>query len=340
MTAITEFERLEAPGLWRETADAQRRDVIVSVGDATLVLTDSNEVALSHWSLPAVERVSLSSERPAIYRPGLDADELLEIDDEVMIHAIDKVQAAIDRRRPHPGRLRSRAVLGGAAVLLGLAVFWLPGAMRDQALRIMPDEIRARIGAELLDNIRRVAGGRCETAAGRAALGRMHARLLGPEAPGTLIVLPGGVAQATHLPGGIILLNRALVEDYEEPEVVAGFVLAEDARADAIDPLRPLLDFAGFAQTAQLVASGQVKPATLAAYGEALLTEPAAPLPDEALLARFAAAEVSSRPYAYALDVTGEATLGLIEADPAPGAEGRAVLSDDDWVALQGICEG
>ena len=64
-----------------------------------------------------------------------------------------------------------------------------------------------------------------------------------------------------------------------------------------------------------------------------------ASMPDEPLLERFAAAGVSSTPYAYALDITGESTLRLIEGDPmrSEGAR-KPVLDDGDWVALQGIC--
>ena len=35
MTALRKYARLEASGLWRSGADAQRRDVIVSIGDAS-----------------------------------------------------------------------------------------------------------------------------------------------------------------------------------------------------------------------------------------------------------------------------------------------------------------
>lgn len=51
MTALKEYERLESGGLWRMTPQDQRRDVIVSFGDATLVISDSANRALSHWSL-------------------------------------------------------------------------------------------------------------------------------------------------------------------------------------------------------------------------------------------------------------------------------------------------
>jgi hypothetical protein len=47
-----------------------------------------------------------------------------------------------------------------------------------------------------------------------------------------------------------------------------------------------------------------------------------------------------SSPYAYALDITGETVLPLIEADPRRALGSREVLKDADWVRLQGICGG
>ena len=69
-----------------------------------------------------------------------------------------------------------------------------------------------------------------------------------------------------------------------------------------------------------------------------MLAAPAPALPAPVLIRRFAEAGVPTTPYAYALDVTGETTLPLIEADPVAAGQEKPLLSDGDWVALQGIC--
>ena len=56
MTALTRYQRIEATGLWRARPEDQRREVVVSLGEATLVITDLNDRALTHWSLAAVLR--------------------------------------------------------------------------------------------------------------------------------------------------------------------------------------------------------------------------------------------------------------------------------------------
>ena len=50
MTALTEYQRLETSGIWRGAPDEQRRDVTVSLGDATVVIYDGAGRALAHWS--------------------------------------------------------------------------------------------------------------------------------------------------------------------------------------------------------------------------------------------------------------------------------------------------
>lgn len=336
MTALKQYQRLESVGLWRPTPEAQRRNVTVNFGDASLSISDNAGRALSHWSLAAVERVN-PGEMPALYAPSAEAVELLELDDEIMIEAVERVRAAIARRRPREGWLRRIILWGGSAALAALALFWLPGALTSHTVRVVPEPTRAAIGGQLFRAIGRVSGGPCRTRAGDRALARLHTRLLAPQ-KGGLLVLRSGIRDTVALPGGLILLNRALVEDYEGPDVAAGYILAEAARADTLDPLQRLLESAGLIATVRLLTTGELPESTLDAYAEELVAAPVTAPPTATLLARFEQARTSSTPYAYAVDVSGESTLSLIEADPMRGGNGEPVLADADWVALQGIC--
>lgn len=336
MTALKKYLRLESPGLWRDQPDAQRRDVIVSFGDASLVLTDRHGVALAHWSLPAVERIN-PRQRPALFAPGPEADETIEIADDEMIDAIETVRKAIEKRRPHHGRLRGGLLIGVSVLLVGLALFWLPGALINHAARVAPPETRAEIGQQLTARISRVSGQACTGAEGRAALDQLVAALPANRFD-QVIILPAGVHAAAHLPGGIVLLNRALVEDYEAPEVAAGFILAERQRAADNDPLHSLLSFTGLRSAFGLLTRGTLPAQSLDSYAEHLMTTTPELLSTEPILRRFAAAGVPTTPYAYALDLSGESVLELIEADPMRGREQVQLLSDGDWVRLQNIC--
>lgn len=335
MTALTRYQRIEATGLWRAGPKEQRRDVIVSLGEATLVITDTNDTALTHWSLAAVTRVNPNG-APAIFSPDGDPGETLELgpDEAEMIEAIETLRRAIERARPQPGRLRVLGVISSILVVVAVAAFWLPSALRHQALAMLPDVRTQDIGARLLERIERVSGAACDRQETRAPLQRLAERI---KVRG-LIVLPGGVRETLMLPGGLVLLNKSLLEDYEDPSVPAGFILAERTSMQGENPLNDLLVFGGPAASFRLLTTSEIDPGLLTEYAEHLLTQPRPTVSDTALLSSFEAAQIPSSPYAYALDVTGETVLPLIEADPMAGETPSPVLNDRDWVLLQNIC--
>lgn len=341
MTALKEYQRLEASGLWRPSPDAQRSEVIVSIGDATLVISDLRERALTHWSLAAVERAN-PGKRPAIYHPDGDPGETLELADseQDMIAAIERLRAAIERQRPHPGRLRLLILVLVLAVVAAGAVLWVPQALRAHAVSVVPEVKRAEIGAALFRHIQRVTGPPCTTAEGREALDRLARRIPSPSGPGHLVIMRDGVRGTAHLPGSTVLISSSLFEDHDEPDVVAGYLVAERLRQEKFDPLLHLLRESPVWASFRLLTTGDLAEDTLRDYAETLLTMPQYPLDTQTLLAGFEAWSVRATPYAYAQDVSGETTIGLIEADPFAGKAPPPVMSDADWLRLQAICGG
>lgn len=337
MTALAQYQRLECPGLWRDRADAQRREVIVSFGDASLILRENpSERALAHWSLPAVQRLN-PDRMPALFSPDLTSGEELELDDETMIAAISKVHALIARRQPRPGRLRGVLTMGFAALLVLAGFFWLPGALIAHTARVLPSATRADVGRAILGDLSRLTGRPCDAPDGMAALTQLSDRLLA--GGGQLVVLPEGLQTTLHLPGHFIAVSRKLIENYDTPEVAAGYVLAEAQRALQPDPMTEALRFGGFSVAVQLLTTGEVPPGAFTGYGERLLAQPPAKIDDAILLKRFEDTGVGASAYARALDPGGATTQALILGDPfaqvPPPVE---LISDTDWVALQGIC--
>ncbi|MEM6890917.1 MAG: hypothetical protein AAF636_22690 [Pseudomonadota bacterium] len=337
MTALKKFARLEACALWRAKADAQRREVVVSIGDATLIISDMQDKALAHWSLAAIERVN-PGKRPALYHPAGDSDEMLEFPETEaeMVDAIEKLRRAVARARPHPGRLRWLGMVVSLSVVVALGVFWLPDALVTHATTVVPSVKRQEIGDALISRIERIAGPACANPAGLGSLSKLRARL----GTGPISLLPAPSTTSLHLPGGHILIDAALVEDYEEPDVAAGFILAEHVGSLRSDPLRDMLEATGVRSAFQLLTTGKVSDETLDGYAQAILRAPPVSLNADILLPAFAAAQVRSTPYAYAIDVTGESVLPLIEADPMVEVPGAPLMSDADWLRLQVICDG
>lgn len=336
MTALPKYQRLEAPGLWREAPEAQRREVIVSFGDATLVISDDRSArALTHWSLPAMVRLN-PGQRPALYAPSEEPGEVLEIEDSTLIEAIEKVHAVIEARRPHPGRLRRLSRFAAFAVLGLGAVFWLPGALIDQASRVVPQAKRVEIGRRVLDDLARTTGVACHSAAGDKALSALAIRLHGAE---EIVVVPRSLSWARVLPGGVVVLGRNTLTGPDTPEVAAGAAIAAQVAQHDEVPLHALLRWAGVGAALKLLTTGDLPAEVVRGYGAVLLAEPPQEPETEALLSAFALAGVSSTPYAYARDPSGESVLGLIEADPFKGKPApQAVLEDAQWLALKDIC--
>lgn len=337
MTALSKYDRLEATGLWRPTPDGQRREVIVSIGNATLVVTDMNDQAIAHWSLAAVARLN-PGEIPAIFHPDGDEDETLELpaNETEMVEAIETLRIGIAKQRPRPGRLRWLGISVSLAAVLALMVFWLPGAMRDNTLRVVPQVKREALGVALINRMQRVTGPLCNDPTGLRALRKLGARLETPK----LAVVPALGRPALHLPGGVILLDRSVFEDWEEPDVAAGFILSELALQVERDSLADLLDATGPWENFRLLTTGEISDAALDAYAEILMTAPRRE-PDTAnLLALFEAAEARATPYARARDITGESVLALIEGDPMQSRETEPLIPDSTWLRLQGLCGG
>lgn len=340
MTALPQYVRLEAPGLWRETADTQRREVIVFFGDATLVIADGRSaIPLTHWSLAALVRRN-PSRRPAIYAPSHDPGEILEIEDEAMISAIEKVLSAIESARPHPGRLRgwlTAAII--VAILTGIGL-WLPGALVRQAARVATDATRQEVGRAILADMMRYTGASCHSTAGDAALSALAERLPGEDL--TIAILPRGLKDGGRLlPGNVVAISRKMLSGPDTPETVAGAVVATEAIAEdaKADPFRDFIEWAGVRPSLQLLITGDLPKGVTRDYGRVVLETPPPAADPEALIAAFKAANLSSAPYAYATDPSGETTLALIEADPLKGKSAKiAVLKDAQWHALKDIC--
>ena len=343
MTALQKYQRLECTGLWRLTAAAQLREVVVGLRDTTLVLADPRtEMALSHWSLPSVERVN-PGELPAIFTPGRMDDgtpsETVELEDAEMIAALETVRTTLIRRRPKPGRVRGLTIVLGVVLAAGFGLLWLPEAMIRHTASVLPTATRVQIGKLAMADAARLTGTPCVDTLGKRGAAVLAQKLSG-QGVGEIDVVRDGVSGAVALPGGIVLLSAKIVESAPDPEPVAGFVLAAMLRAEGNDPMIPILRHAGLTATLRLLTTGHLPEGALKGYAERLLATKPAALDDARLLERFKQVNLSSTAYAMALDPSGKTTAALIDGDPFKGSSPAPILPDNDWISLQGICAG
>jgi len=297
MTALDEFDRLEASALWRPERDAQRQEVILSLGEASLTLTTMTGAALAHWSLPAVTLISPPGDAPAHYSPGTESSEELEIADPLMIDAIARIQGALHKSRTQPRRLRTLTFGVALAALIAVGVVIVPPALVNSTKDLLPESSRGTLGGLTFVAIKDLVGQPCETPAAAGALERLTQRMDDWHTRYSVVDL--GERSAISLPGGHMVLNRNLVEDYDTVDVLAGHIIAERVRAQADSPLHAALTDAGFWNVLKLRTTGHLAPSSVEQHAISLLNEPAELEDMSALADAFAKAGVPSAPYAY-----------------------------------------
>ena len=340
MTALTDFQRLEAQGSWRAAPDAPLREVIVSLGEATLILSDpKTEKPLSHWSLPAVLQMN-PGVLPAIYAPGsAGADETVAIDDPLMIQAISRVQGAIANHRAHTGRLRSVLLVMVILAGLGWLIFWLPGTLIAHAARIAPPAQARDIGMAILADLERESGAVCSRESGQAVLNWLAPQILSPDS--VIRVVPGPLGGARRLPGDVYVIGSDLLRTAPGPEAAAAHLIAARLAIADHDLRQAAVHHAGLLASLRLMTLGRLPQAAMQGFGAAMLLAPAPRPADVDLLAALAERGIPADPYARTIDPTGQTVMPLIEGDPfrnAPPA--RPLLTDEQWLALQQICAG
>lgn len=335
MTALKEYDRLEATALWRPARDAQRREVVLSLGDLTLLITDLQDQVLAHWSLPGMRRLN-PGRSPAVYHPRGNPGETLEIDGGTMVEALERILGQIDRESPHPGRLRRLLLAGTAVVVTIFALGVLPGLLRAHALRIVPDATVNATGERLLTRIRKSTGATCTDPSGAAVLEQFSHTLLGAaDAPRRILVVSEAIPAILSLPGGITLVNRDLIEAQDNPDILAGYLLADHIGQAETPPMQALLKDAGLLATLRLLSTGTLPDSVLEHHARNLLSAPP-PWPGaDRLAAGFSARHIPLVPFVQALgDAAPEGYDNL--ADDTTSAP---ALPDADWLRLQTICD-
>ncbi|WP_209424299.1 hypothetical protein [Pararhodobacter sp. SW119] len=339
MTALKKYKRLEGPAVWRADPDAQRRDVVISLGKSSLVITDSRSGAIvSHWSLPALVRLNPGRE-PAVYAAGPDeASEIIEIDDLTLIEAFETIRAAL---RPRVRLRHLRKLLVGLSILaVALAAWlWMPPALVDHTAAIVPPAKRAEVGRAALADLTLADGGPrlCTDPAGRQALTTLRLRVLGPGF--TVAVLSGGAAfGSAHLPGRLVVIDARLLDRLDSAEALAGYLLAEEHALLTRDPMRDVLSHAGTLATFRLLITGNLPDPALAGYAAQRFAASRPPADAPYLAERFAAIGVSPAAFAVSLPPGFEALTRALADTPAP-TDQAPLLSDGEWLTLTQICQ-
>lgn len=371
MTALKRYDLLEAEGRYFDGKSATPREVVVKFGDASLMILDIQDMPITHWPLATLR--SLGAAGPGLSLiPDFGGDERLTINDDEMAKAIRAVCPKLDEGEPVGGRRWTR-VAAWAGLALGsvyLIIFHLLPAISDQLAELIPPEAEAAMGEEMVDEFASILSGFeeprfCSTPDGTRALQKMVARaeaVSTAHLPLTVQVLDHKMVNAFALPGGQIVLFRGLIDKADSPEEVAGVLAHEIGHVVNRDPTRIALRSAGSAGLLGLLLGDFTGATVSVALSEALLRSgyqrEAEAAADDFANAALGAQGLPTKPFAgFFLKLkegVGEQPEFLTHLASHPDLSGRAnkaeaadqvgdlpftpALNDQDWVALQEIC--
>jgi hypothetical protein len=270
MTALERYIRLEAIGAWREAPEAPPREVVVSFGKATLVLTDPSDVALAHWALAAL-RVVGERDGTTVYAVDPRSGETLTIADPEMVAAI----AEVTRELPAwpsgsvPRRRRGR-FLAPLILLAGLvaAALFVPAMLRGLAVSMVPPEQATELGDRVLLALMEQGGAICAGPPGQRVLERIAVVAARP-APRIRVLDLGGGGPAM-LPGGTVVLDRVAVTSATGADALARMIAA----AVATDPLAGFMRATGPLANLRHIFTGDPGPEAIARAAAAVRATP------------------------------------------------------------------
>lgn len=265
MTAIDKYTRLEALGQWRESPDQPPREVVVSFGNATLVLSDLDEKPLCHWAMAATALLSRDGTK-AVYTPDTEGFETLEIDDAEMVEAIAQVSraaTAVIRRTPWLRWIFLAFVLTVAAAILYTA----PSVLRSQAVRMTGHESARKLGTDMLAALNADI---CREPRADAARELFQSRVF-PDGR-TLLIISRNQPQANAFPGGVVVVGGDALQAMRAPNELAQ--LTTNLSAQSESTMNQLFESSSPRELFEYITSGKLSDERLAEAAKDIINQP------------------------------------------------------------------
>jgi beta-barrel assembly-enhancing protease len=361
---------LSAPisGRFSDGRSAASHDARVTLTDRGLTLA-IDTVAGPEWiyaDLRAATPLGPKSQN-VLLSPKGDPDATLFVADPafcaaLLVHAPHLSTSAERWRVLKPG-----LAVGATALSIAIGTWALDLSPVKGIATLIPDKARVALGSAVVDGMvgsRRV----CRDPTGIVALDKLHARLLptGSRDKDRILVVDWGLVNAFAVPGGQVVVTRAILEKAGSADEVAGVIGHELGHGIALHPETGLVRGVGFWAVLQFFATGS--PGMLSDLGAQAMqfsySRAAEREADQIAVKLLREAGISSKPFAgffKKLDPASKSDkspppsgrFGGIKdilsthPDPAermatidalPDYPSTPALVDADWKALQAIC--
>ena len=358
------------PGSFSDGSSAARREVTVELDVNGLRIRDAEGREIERW--PYGELLMVDEDRagqPLRLKCGAAGVARLIVPDRRLLDDLShgaRAPLAIQASRRRP-RLIHALGLGVVGIVVLVVVVWvaLPRLAEWTAAQI-PVSWEEALGQRAFEELTEVFAAvqkDCETAAVRAALDRLTARLAVPAAIQVrapyrfqVSVLDFGMANAFALPGGRVVLFRGLIDEAESPEEVAGVLAHEMGHVTHRHGTQAILRGLGVEVLFGLML-GELGEGLFGDIGATLLSlshsREAEAEADEVALALLDDTGIGARGLAAFFERLAEsgrelpAALQPLSSHPsheararlfADAADAGPAMSASDWAALKGIC--
>lgn len=328
MSDSSGYIRFEASGIWRENAETPPRDVIVSLGERTLVLSDLGDRILGHWARAGLTPLRTEGET-TVYTLSAESGETLAIGDRQMNVEISgrthdaQVSPRKRRKRPRLGLILAASFsIGLSATLASFA----PGAMRHQTLRLIQPGQAAELSDRILLILMDKGAQPCRHPTGERNVNRLTATLAAPgETPVRTRVMDLADASAARLPDGSVIVSQSAVAAARVPEDLAAVLAVALAR----DPLETLVNSMGPVDHMVYFLTADLRPTTLDDAARAAL----APATSDEM----AAAATRLEALGLSTGAEGEERSGDDKVRLLSGTSASA-LEAINWASIKRIC--
>lgn len=220
--------------------------------------------------------------------------------------------------------LKPGATVGAAVLAAAISIYALNLSPSKGIASLMPDKARRTLGERVLNSmpVRTV----CESEAGRASLSALVQRLAPEDARASerVVVLDWNAVNAFAVPGGRVVLTRAIIQRAASADEIAGVIAHEIGHGAELHPEAGLVRSVGFWALIQMVFTGT--PGAIGNAGQILAqlaySRTSEREADDYALAMLRKARISPKPFAGLFRrLDGNRT-------PGSGSSGRLPASD------------
>ena len=330
---LADFQLLECLGIWHQLPNDPGMEVVVKIDASALTLISKGNQVIVQWSCDAIRRRRQRG-LPAIYSPDSEFAETLEVSDLTAISVLDDIIASFDEQLARSGlSLRGVAVFVAVLALIVVPAVALFDRIAPHVAGLVSYRQQSEIGERVFAALADERGGECRSGKGMQSISVLERRIF-PDERYRLRVVSDQAVRSLMLPGSIIVVGASVLEEFDGPEVVAGYALLELAAAGKSGPFDRFLSHAGIGVATYPALERGIDDRAMIDYARSLPAENPALVDDARRLEEFARAGFSSVPFGR---VAGRA--GLVADEPGGGLH-EPLMTDSQWLWLRDICRG